>query len=222
MPGKHALKSFVATLLLTLSPAAIAGSSFEIACEKLAGEAAIRVVFEDSQVSRDDSRNLETLKRLSRSDTSPYHNVLGLTHAEPVASLDVAPRILTDFDGRACGVPSLNLRLGFSAMQVYLASELKDSCRRRIVDEHEQEHVAVWRNHLRAGARMLEALLRRKLGQTANFRTSAEADEQLRRRVDELIVPLLKDLQDGIGANQRQIDSAASYQYVEGQMRSCP
>ena len=222
MSGNHPLKRFVATLLLFLPVAAMADTRFEIACERLEAEAAIRVVFEDRTVSRDDSRNLDVLKRLSRSGANPYHHVLGLTHAEPSASLDLAPRILTDFDGRACGVASLNLKLGFSILQVYLASELKDSCRRRIVEEHEQEHVAVWRNHLRVAARMLEPLLHRKIGQTAYFRTATEADETLRRRVNELIVPLLKDLKDGIVADQQQIDSAASHRYVEGQMRSCP
>lgn len=129
---------------------------------------------------------------------------------------------MTDADGRTCGVPSLNLKLGFSAMQVYLASELKDSCRRRIVEEHEQEYMAVWRSHLRAGARMLEGVLRRKLGQPTYFQSPSEADEMLRRRVEVLIVPLLKNLKDGIEANQQPINSPASYQYAEGLMRSCP
>ncbi|UCV09827.1 hypothetical protein [Dechloromonas denitrificans] len=205
-----------------LPPAVIGGTGFEAACEKLASEAAIRVVFEDRPVSRDDSRQLDVLKRLSGAGTNPYHSVLGLTHAEPAASLDVMPRILTDVDGQVCGVSSLRLQLGFSALQVYLASELRDSCRRRLVEEHELEHVAVWRNHLRVAARMLETLLRRKLGETAYFRTPAEADETLRRQADQLIAPLLKNLKDGIVADQQQIDSAASYQYLEGRLRACP
>lgn len=216
------MKGVVTGLLFFLSASANASPGFEVACQKLAAEAAIRVVFEDRPVSRDDSLGLEALKRLSTSGNNPYHNVLGLTHAEPVASLDVLPRILTDSDGRTCGVSALNLKLGFSAMQVYLASELRDSCRRRIVEEHEQEHVAVWRSHWRAGARMLEGLLRRKLGQPAYFQTPAEADEVLRRRAEALIVPLLKDIENGIEVNQRQIDSPASYQHAAGQLRACP
>jgi len=35
-------------------------------------------------------------------------------------------------------------------------------------------------------------------------------------------VPLLKNLNDGIGVNQQEIDSAGSYRYVEGRMRGCP
>lgn len=212
----------VATLLLFCSVAATADTGFIIACEKLAAEADIRVLFEDSAVTRDDSRSVEVLKRLSKSGPTPHHSVLGLTHAEPTASLDVTPRILTDFDGRVCGVPSLTLKLGFSTLQVYLASELKDACRRRIVDEHEQEHVAVWRNHFKAGARMLESLLRRKLSQAAYFSNPTEAREALQQRANELIVPLLKNLNDGIGVNQQEIDSAGSYRYVEGRMRACP
>lgn len=222
LAGKYFLQAFATSLLFFLSLAAKADTRFEVACEKLAAEAVIRVVFEDRPVARDDSQGLDVLKRLSGSGTNAYHNVLGLTHAEPTASLDLAPRVVSDSDGRACAVPSLTLKLGFSSMQIYLARELKDACRRRIVDEHEQEHVAVWRNHLRAGARMLEVLLRGKLGRPAYFRNPAEAEQGLPRRVNELIAPLLKDLKDGIGASQQQIDSAASYQYVEGQMRACP
>jgi hypothetical protein len=208
--------------LFFYSVAATADNRFAIACEKLASEAEVRVLFEDKQVTRDDSRNLEVLKRLSKSGPNPHHSVLGLTHAEPTASLEVTPRILTDPAGRTCGVASLTLKLSFSTLQVYLASELKDACRRQIVDEHEQEHVAVWRNHFKAGARMLESLLRTKLGQVAYFSNPAEAREALPQRANELIAPLLKNLNNGIGINQQEIDSAGSYRYVEGRMRACP
>lgn len=86
------MKRFLTGLLFFLLIAAKANPNFEIACRKLAAETAIQVVFEDRPVSRDDSRNLETLKRLSIFGKSPHHNVLGLTHAEPTASLDVLPR----------------------------------------------------------------------------------------------------------------------------------
>lgn len=216
------MNPIVAILLLFISPPAIADTKFALACEKLATEATIRVVFEDQQVIRDDSRSIEVLKRLSQSDSNPYHSVLGLTHAEPSARIDVTPHLLTNGDGQVCGVASIQLKLSFSAIQVYLASDLKDSCRRRIVDEHEQEHVAAWRSHLKTGARLMESMLRNQLGRAAYFISSAEAKVVLRQRVDELIVPLLKKLNDGIGAANQQIDSASSYQYVEGRMRACP
>lgn len=220
--SRPSVKPVVATLLFFFSLAATADSRFTSACEKLAAEADIRVLFEDRQLTRDDSRSFEVLKRLARSGANPHHSVLGLTHAEPTASLEVTPRILTDIDGKACGVASLTLKLGFSTLQVYLASELKDGCRRRIVDEHEQEHVAVWRNHFKAGARLLESLLRQKLGQAAYFSNPAEAREALQQRANDLIVPLLKNLNDGIGVNQQEIDTAGSYRYVEGRLRGCP
>ena len=221
-PFGFTVKPVVATLLYFCSVAAIAETRFASACEKLAAEAEIRVIFEDRQLTRDDSRSLEVLKRLSKSGPNPHHSVLGVTHAEPIASLDITPRILSDADGSVCGVPSLTLKLSFATLQVYLASELKDNCRRRIVEEHEQEHVAVWRNHFRAGARVLEPLLRRKLAQAAYFSTPLEAREALQQRVNELVVPLLKNLNDGIGVSQQEIDSAGSYRYVEGRMRACP
>ena len=215
-------KRLLVILLFFCSIAARADTRFTLACEKLASEADIRVVFEDRQITRDDSRSLEVLKRLSKSGPNPHHSVLGLTLAEPTASLDITPRILSDSDGRVCAVPSLTLKLSFSTLQVYLASELKDACRRRIVDEHEQEHVAVWRNHFKAGARLLESLLRRRLGQAAYFSNPTEARETLQQHANELIAPLLENLNAGIGVNQQEIDSAGSYRYVEGRLRSCP
>lgn len=220
--AERLIGALVAALLLGLAPGATAQTGFEQACEQLASTAQMRIVFEDRPLTRDDSRSIEVLKRLSQAGSSPYHSVLGLTHAEPSASLDLTPHLLTDASGRVCGVASLTLKLGFSALQVYLASELKDACRRRIVDEHEQEHVAVWRNHFRAGARMIEPVLRNKLGQPAYFSDQAQARAGLQQRADALVSALLKSLKDGVGASHQEIDSAGSYRYLEGRLRACP
>lgn len=207
---------------LLSSSGASAQTRFEQACEQMAAAAQMRIVFEDRPVTRDDSRSTDVLKRLLQAGSSPYHSVLGLTHAEPSASLEFSPQLLIDAGGRVCGVASGTLKLGFSALQVYLANDLKDSCRRFIVDEHEQEHVAVWRNHFRAGARMIETVLRNKLGQAAYFADPEQARAVLRQRAETLISALLKSLQDGVGASHQQIDSAGAYRYLEGRLRACP
>ena len=64
-PFGFTVKPVVATLLYFCSVAATADTRFASACEKLAAEAEIRVIFEDRQLTRDDSRSLEVLKRLS-------------------------------------------------------------------------------------------------------------------------------------------------------------
>ena len=217
------MKLVVAAILLgPCLAAAAAGDSLAARCERLAGAAQVSVAFEDRQVSRDDSRSLDELKRLSQSRASRYHHVLGLTHAEPTVAIDFTARFLTDGNGRVCAVPSLNIRLSFSAIQVYLARELADPCRRRVVLEHEQEHVETWRAHFRAGARMLMPLLQAQLAHPYYFNSRAEAEAGLQPLVEAEFSPLLQHLRDGIGSAQQEIDSAGSYALVEGRLRTCP
>jgi hypothetical protein len=215
LPCWAALTVFVAT-------GAVAAESFTERCDKLASQAQIQVVFEDALLVRDDTRSLDALKRLSQTGASPYHRVLGLTHAEPVTRLTLTASTLEDLDGRVCSVPSLTLKLGFSSLQVYLARELQDPCRRNIVQAHEQEHVAVWRSHLRIGARLLTSQLQKTLGQPMYFNDLAQAKAGVQQRVENLLNPPLQGLMNGIAAAHQQIDAPGSYQLEENRMRACP
>lgn len=207
--------------LTTSDATAGGGSSFEDRCARLGAEARISVIFEDKPVSRSDSRSLSELKRMSGSRSNQYHSILGLTHAVPSANLAVTPNILADEHGKLCVVPSLVLKLGFSEFEVHLARELKDSCRRRIVEAHENEHVGVWRNHFRISARLLETALRKQLANPGYFVNPDEAANETRQRVNEVVSTLLRSIYDGAMAANQQIDSPASYQFEEGRMRGC-
>ncbi len=211
-------------LLVALFPLSVAADtgSFEAQCERLAAEARIEVLFEEPQVTRDDSRSRDELMRLSQSSRNPNHAVLGLTQAEPSFSLRLAPVFLTHADGRVCAALSLTLKLAFSNLQVYLARELNGACRREIVLKHEQEHVAVWRDHLRAGARLLQPLLQTSLGQPGYFSRRDEAEAALLSRANTLIKQKLDGLREGIRFAHQQIDSPASYRQEENRMRACP
>ena len=55
------MKAVVATPLFFFSLAAAADARFTIACEKLATETDIRVLFEDRPLTHDDSRSVEVL-----------------------------------------------------------------------------------------------------------------------------------------------------------------
>ena len=59
--SRPSVKPVVATLLFFFSLAAAADTRFTIACEKLAAETDIRVLFEDKPLTRDDSRSVEVL-----------------------------------------------------------------------------------------------------------------------------------------------------------------
>ncbi|MDD5247746.1 MAG: hypothetical protein PHY45_02100 [Rhodocyclaceae bacterium] len=201
--------------------AAARQDNFEARCEQLADQAQILVDFDDSPVERDDSRSLEALKKLAASAASPHHNVLGLTHAKTSVVISLAARFLTRADGQVCAVPSVKIRLGFSEFQVYLARELGDACRRRIVNEHEEQHVAIWRTHLHAGAQALAPLLQRELARPFYFDSRREANAALLAQVKAQIAPRLQQLTADIAAAQKTIDSPASYARVDKRLRAC-
>jgi hypothetical protein len=216
------MKPIIAALLCLSSLSAQASGSFNQRCEKLAAEATIRVVFEDKPVTRDDSHNIDELTRIAGSGVNRFHNVLGITHAVPSANMVFAMRFLNDGEGGTCAVPSVTVKLGFSSLDVNLARELTNPCRRQIVDEHEQEHVAVWRNHLRIGARLLTTQLTNTYARADYFRSPADAEQILRERIEQHVTTALKDLQEGIMTAHQQIDSAGSYRQVENRLRTCP
>jgi hypothetical protein len=216
------MKPIIAALLCLSGLSAQASGSFNERCEKLAAEATIRVVFEDKPVTRDDSHNIDELTRIAGSGVNRFHNVLGITHAVPSANMTFAMRFLNDGEGGTCAVPSVTVKLGFSSLDVNLARELTNPCRRQIVDEHEQEHVTVWRNHLRIGARLLTTQLTNTYARADYFRSPADAEQILRERIEQHVTTALKDLQEGIMTAHQQIDSAGSYRQVENRLRTCP
>ena len=213
----------VATLCtLGLAVAQSATPGFAQQCDALVAQARIHVTFEDAEVLRDNSRNLEQLRNLSRLSSGPYHQVYGLTQAQAGARYAMRAALARDADGSVCAVPSLEVTIAVSGLTVYLARELTNSCKRAIVDDHEMEHVAVWRSHLRAGARLLEPLLRDQLGRAFVFATADAAQAALRQRVDAVLNPMLQRLQEGIVQANRDIDSAQSYQATGQRIQACP
>ncbi len=201
---------------------AAAGPSFEDRCQQLAEGSTISVTFQDQPVTRDNSRTIAELRRLSQSRSGPYHTVLGLTHAEASASVAVTGRTVTDADGRTCLAPSVRLALGFSELKVYLAAELTDPCRRRIVEEHEAEHVRIWRNHFRVGARLAETLLRRDLVFPLHAADESTAREQAHQQVQAAAASILEQLMQTAMAAHREIDTPMSYQESANRLRACP
>ena len=196
--------------------------SFAERCDNLTRRAVIQIEFEDRYVKRDDTLGMDDLKALSPASVNRYHNILGLTHASPTAAFEFTPVILVDTDGRSCAVPSVKIKLGFSELKVYLARELGGACRRSAVWEHEQEHVSVWRNHLRAGAQLLRPMLQKSLARPYYFSSREDADTALRPQVEAQVAALLQRLRAGINAAQGEIDSPRSYAFVANLMRRCP
>lgn len=212
----------IAGALIWLFSLTAQASSFSERCERLAASATIRVVFEDTPVIRSDSHSIDELTRLAGPGANRYHSVLGTTHAEPAAKLAFAMEFLNDGAGRTCAAPSFTLQLGFSRLEVNLAHELTNPCRQQIVYDHEQEHVAVWRNHLRISARLLTNQMTDAYARPVYFRTPAEAENVLRERINQHIASAINNIREGISNANQQIDSPLSYLHVESRLRACP
>ena len=212
----------VAAVALPFPGLVAADDAFAVRCRQAAGEARIEAVFADRPVDRDDSRSIDDLKTLAGSGANPARRILGLTHAEPTARTEYAATFLKSEDGRICAVPSLTVHLGFSQFQVFIAREVADPCRQRIIYEHELEHVATWRAHLRAGARLLTTVLQQDLGGAHEFPDRPTAEAGLRRQASQRVAQWLQQLKDAATLAQQQIDSPQSYRDVEHRLATCP
>ncbi len=217
----HAL-AFVAASAIFLAQARAADANYAQRCEALSIQARVTVIFEDRPITRDDTRSREQLRNLSQSSGGANHSVYGLTYAQARMAYALRSTALTGPDGAICVVPSLTVTVGLQDLTVYLARELTQPCRRAIVEAHEQEHVAVWRTHLRAGARLLEPVLRDALARPFHFASMAEAQAGLREQIDATLAPLTRNLQDGIVMANRNIDLPASYQAASQRLNACP
>lgn len=215
-----AVSAVVCGVVMTIAQAASPG--FGPRCEARVAEAHVNVAFEDAAMARDNSRGLAELKNLSGKNAGPHHQIYGLTQAQAGARYTMRAAMVADADGSVCAVPSLDVKLVLTGLTVYLARELVDGCKRAIVDEHEREHVGIWRSHLRAGARLLEPALRDKLGRSFVFASADAAKTGLRGQVDAVLNPLLLRLQDGIVQANRDLDSPQSYQATGQRIHACP
>lgn len=168
--------SILASAWFCSSASGAGAEDFSERCRELSGQAKVTVLFEDRPVATDDTRSIETLNKLSGKPAGGLHNVYGLTHAVPNFRMSVATRMIADENGRTCAMPDISMVLGFSAIEVYLARELTDWCRRSVIRAHEDEHVSTWRSHLRAGAQLLTTILRREVGEARIYATRDEVE----------------------------------------------
>jgi hypothetical protein len=215
------LAAFAGTAALAADGGAEA--AFEQRCAQLARAATVEVAFEDAPIAWNTRYDEAQLRRMGSTTPSMEHSVLGLTVARPTARLTVKHASLVNpATSRVCIAGNVGLALGFAEMTVYLSSSLTNPCRRRIVEEHELEHVRLWRTHLRVGAQLARPLIEQRL-RTPLYADDPEAAEKLlRQQVNEITAPILERISDAAHAAQRELDTPASYQAAANRLRACP
>lgn len=220
----HCLAATILFGLGTIPTYAAEGSTdpaFEQRCVELARAATATVVYEDAAISWNTRYDEAQLRRLG-SEPNPNHIVLGLTVARPTARMNVKHQSLTDaVTGRVCIAGSVALTIGFSEMTVYLASTLTNPCRRRIVEEHELEHVRIWRNHMRAGAQLAKPLIEQHLVVPIYADDQGAAEALLRQHVNDITVPIMEKIAGTAHAAHRELDTPLSYQSAANRLRAC-
>lgn len=198
-----------------------ADQTFEQRCIDLAKAATATVLYEDAAIAWNTRYDEAQLRRLG-AEPNTHHIVLGLTVARPTARMNVRHQSLTEATtGRVCIAGSVALTVGFSEMTVYLASSLTNPCRRRIVEEHELEHVRIWRNHLRAGAQLAKPLIERQLVSPLYAEDQTAAEALLRQRVNDIVAPLIDRIAGTAHAAHRELDTPLSYQAATNRLRAC-
>jgi hypothetical protein len=214
----------VSMMLLWITDGSASGEiqEFRANCRKLGDTAEIVVIYKDIVVTEDSSRTVKSLKSLSGKTHDLHHHVYGLTHAEPVFNYKFRPKSYVGPGGQTCTLPHVTVEMGFSSLRIYLAKELQESCRKGVVRDHEMEHVSAWKSHFRAGAKLLEAPLRRAFSQPRHYPTKAHAEAGLKLWVEEEMKVFWKHLMDSVISAQRAIDSPISYNQVKNRLRNCP
>ena len=209
-------------LLLLAAPAQAGPVTTPETCAPLAAGASVTVTYQEQPVHTDDTLDVRRLTAISGNESLAHHNVLGLTHAVPDYRVTGNMRFTPDAAGGVCASPDITVTVGLSELTVYLAREITDACRRQVIREHEAEHVRVWQQFLRAGARMMEIQLRRELAVPRHYASPLEAEKAGQQWVNGLLGAKVKALSEEIRLAQRSVDSPISYAQVAGRLRACP
>ena len=209
-------------LAITISQTPAQASELQNNCTQLAQPPLVSVIYTDLVISEDHTQTIASLKVLSGKAMDQHHSVYGLTHATPKLDYEFKAVIWPIPDGKVCMVPELTIKAGFSEMQVYLAKELQNSCRKQIIREHELEHVSTWKSHMRAGTKLMELPLQNIFSQPRTYDSISQAEQDLRPWVQSVMKPLEHKLMESVLNAQRAIDSPFSYGNVENRLRTCP
>lgn len=185
--------------------------------------AVISVDYSEARLTIDESQPWSYLAGLVGKSPNGHQHVYGLTHAEPGYQVRITPRFGKDWRGGAgCALADIAVTLQLTELKIYLARDIPDPCRREIVREHENEHVRVWQQYMRIGARLMTVALRQELAQPRHYENAAGAEEDLFARGKTVLEAKFAELAADVRRAQQEIDTPASYAQLERRMRACP
>lgn len=209
-PSPHRLVPIAAAAALLAGCDAF--GSFESQCARRLGPTVVRVATTPVSYTADFSRSIDDLT--ARGAHAAGTIVLGLVETEmrSEARLDLNG-VKQSFRDRYCMRPSVEVRLAFEPMRLYIAREhAEGSCAFRATMDHELKHIAVYQDYLQEFAVRVQADLARELGEgILYFGSAAEADAHIEAVIKQTLTPYLEAVRDEIKARQRRVDSPEEY-----------
>ena len=161
--------------------------------------------------------SFEFAKRVPKFRHNPA-NVLGLT----VSRLDVSfPKVegkIFPHKGKYCvGVSKIEFEIGFDKFNVYIDKKYGyGTCERRVIKEHEDEHVTIYKEGMRFFAPDIKKAIRNAVKELKPQEVNSEAMaqrifENQAQQVINKVEPLLNHVNKKLEEKQGNLDSPESY-----------
>lgn len=195
---------------------------FESVCERRLGPATVRVTTTPVSYTTDFSRTIDDLT--ARGAHSAGSIVLGLVETQVRSQAKFGLNgIKQHFRDRYCMRPSVEVRLAFEPMRLFVAAEHPEgTCGFRVTMEHELKHIAVYQDYLEDFAAQVQVDLVRELGdRILYFASPAAADAHVEAVIEQTLRPYLEGVREEVKARQKRVDSSEEYARLDAMQTWC-
>ena len=196
---------------------------FEKVCESRLAPAQVSVESDQPDFATDLGQPAAALT--ARGAATSGRLVLGLIETKLAYSASFSANgVVKPLSGRFCMRPSVQLRLAFRPMTVFVAREHpKGSCEFEITMGHEMKHVRTYEKFLAELGDTIEADLRGRFGDRIYyFDSAAEGEKFLKDMTRTTLAPYIDSGMAEVEKRQRQIDSPEEYFRLDGFQARCP
>ncbi|HVF65657.1 MAG TPA: hypothetical protein VNE58_16845 [Casimicrobiaceae bacterium] len=189
--------------------------SFETRCDALPA-GSIDVSLTPVGVVENMSLDYRALSQMTEAAQSSYRTV-GLTRANFGHRSSIEVKGIEDrFGHRACVTPRVHVELYFRHLTVYIARDYADDpCKARVIREHEQRHVDIYRAYAKDSLASLPAQLRAAVGHAPYVAsTVTEAQALVDRQIGKALDSFMRDSERVLAERQAEVDTPEEYARV--------
>jgi hypothetical protein len=186
--------------------------SFETVCDTRLTPASVTVETETPAFSVDLSQPSSALT--ARGAANSGHVTLGLIETQLASAVNFeANGVVKPLSGRYCMRPSMQVKLAFRPMTIYIAAEHpRGSCEFELTMGHEMKHVRVYEQFLAEMGEEIKQDLRQKFGNRIYYFDSTDAGRNyVQQLTSTALAPYLETGMTEVEKRQRAIDSHEEY-----------